>query len=327
MNSEITPKLGVIDSIASGFRVLARFPWLILVPVLLDVALWLGPQLSVKPLITPLAAAVQAPPDMALSADYQQALETSRQLMTQFGDQFNLLSFLANGLLGVPSLAGGEAAGQNQIGSALRVEVPSVGALAGWLTLLMILSVVIGAVYLVLIAQHLRAAPFALPALARSFVRTLGRLLIFTLLIGLLLLAASLPLALLSGLLALVGGVTGTLLAVSLIVFVGWWVRLGFTFIVPAMVLDEVGVRHSIWRSINLVTHNLFSTMGLVILLSLIGSGFSLVWQRLAGAPLGVAIGILGNATLGTGLLISVFIYYRDCVRRWQARVANRAAA
>ena len=67
--------------------------------------------------------------------------------------------------------------------------------------------------------------------------------------------------------------------------------------------------------------------MGLVILLSLIGSGFSLVWQRLAGAPLGMAIGILGNAALGTGLLISVFIYYRDCVRRWQARVANRAAA
>ena len=152
-------------------------------------------------------------------------------------------------------------------------------------------------------------------------------MLIFTLLIGLLLLAASLPLVLFAGLLTVAGGATGTLLAVSLVVFVGWWIRLGLAFSVPAMVLDEVGIRQGIWRSINLVTRNLLSTMGLVILLSLIGSGFSLVWQRLAGAPLGVAIGILGNAVLGTGLLISVFIFYRDRVRRWQAEIANRAAA
>lgn len=327
MNSEITPKLGVIDCIATGFRVLARYPWLILIPVLLDLALWLGPQLSVRPLVAPLVAAVQAPPEITLSADYEQALETSRSLMTQLGDQYNLLSVLANGFLGMPSLSNDIDLSQNPLGNTTRLDLSSFGALAGWLVLLLTLSVVIGALYLTLIAQHLRAAPVTLSALARSFVSTLGRLLLFTLLIGLLLVIASLPLALFAGVLTLVGGQAGALLAVTLVVFAGWWLRLGFTFSIPAMVLDEVNIRQGIWRSFGLVRRNLLGAMGLVILLGLIGAGFSLVWQRLAGGPLGVAIGILGNATLGTGLLISVFIFYRDRVRRWQAEIANRAAA
>ena len=155
----------------------------------------------------------------------------------------------------------------------------------------------------------------------------MGRLLIFTLLIGLLLALASIPLALFAGVLTLVGGAAGTLFAVSLVVFVGWWVRLGFTFMVPALVLDEVGLRQGIWRSINLAARNLLSTMGLVIVLNLIGTGFSLVWQRLASGPLGMAIGILGNAALGTGLLIGVFIFYRDRMQRWQADITNLATA
>lgn len=306
---------------------MARAPWLILVPVLLDVALWLGPQLSVQPLMTPLVAAVQAPPGTTLTSEYQEALDASRQLLTQFGDQYNLLSVLANGLLGTPSLISDIGLGQSITRQAGRLDLSSFGSLTGWLVGLLILSVIIGALYLVLIAQHVRAAPLSLPALARSFVRTLGRLLIFTLLIGLLLALASIPLALFAGVLTLVGGAAGTLFAVSLVVFVGWWVRLGFTFMVPALVLDEVGLRQGIWRSINLAARNLLSTMGLVIVLNLIGTGFSLVWQRLASGPLGMAIGILGNAALGTGLLIGVFIFYRDRMQCWQADITNLATA
>ena len=94
-----------------------------------------------------------------------------------------------------------------------RLDLSSFGSLTGWLVGLLILSVIIVALYLVLIAQHVRAAPLSLPALARSFVRTLGRLLIFTLLIGLLLALASIPLALFAGVLTLVGGAAGSRLS------------------------------------------------------------------------------------------------------------------
>ncbi|MBK9231852.1 MAG: hypothetical protein IPO15_13655 [Anaerolineae bacterium] len=143
--------------------------------------------------MTPLVAAVQAPPGTTLTSEYQEALDASRQLLTQFGDQYNLLSVLANGLLGTPSLISDIGLGQSITRQAGRLDLSSFGSLTGWLVGLLILSVIIGALYLVLIAQHVRAAPLSLPALARSFVRTLGRLLIFTLLIGLLLALAQYP--------------------------------------------------------------------------------------------------------------------------------------
>lgn len=313
MKSEKTSTPGVIDSITAGFQILAHAPWLILLPVLLDVALWLGPQLSVQPLMAPIAAAVQAPPGAPQTREYQDAVESSRQLLTDFGDHFNLLSLLANGLLGMPSLAGDIGLSSPSPASQTdRFDLSTFGSLVAWLVVLMILSVIIAAFYLALIAQVVRSTPWRFSALARSFVAAAGRLLAFTLLLGLLLTLASIPLALFAGALTLAGGATGALLAVSVVVFFGWWIRLGLTFIAPALVLDEVNLRHGVWRSVSLAARNLLSTMGLVIVVNLIGAGFGLVWQRLAGGSLGMVFSILGNAVLGTGLLMGVFIFYRD---------------
>ena len=313
MKSEITPTPGVIDSLTAGFRILARAPWLILIPVLLDVALWLGPQLSVRSLMTPLAAAVQAPPGAPLTGEYQEALEASRQLLTDFGDHFNLLSVLANGLLGMPSLAGDiGSSNPSPVSQTDRFDLPTFGSLVIWFMALVILSVIIAAFYLALIAQVMRPTPWRFSAVARSSVVAAGRLLAFTLLLGLLLTLASIPLALFAGALTLAGGAAGALLAVSAVVFFGWWIRLGLTFIAPALVLDEVNLRQGVWRSVSLAARNLLSTMGLVIVVNLVGAGFGLVWQRLASGSLGMVFSILGNAVLGTGLLIGVFVFYRD---------------
>jgi len=43
-------RLGLIDTLSSGFKVVQRRPWLILPPVLLDLWLWLGPRWSIQPL-------------------------------------------------------------------------------------------------------------------------------------------------------------------------------------------------------------------------------------------------------------------------------------
>lgn len=312
MNNEKRPKAGVIDCLTAGFRLLARFPWLLALPLLLDLALWFGPQVSVRPLATRLIEAMQAQSEAALPADYQEMMAASRETLLQLGEQFNLLTLLANGAFGMPSLAA-------EIGiipppgvSPVRLEVTSIGALAAWLLALLVGGVILSALYLTQIANQLRAAPAAwdvrLRRLRRNVLRLLGVMLIF----GVALLLLSLPLTLVIGGLALMGGAAGALFAVTLTALAVWWVRLCLVFLAPAIVLDEVGIRQGILLSVRIAISNLTSTLGLVLTMSIIGAGFSLIWQRLVGETVGAAAGILGNAIVGTGLLIGVFIFYRD---------------
>lgn len=41
--------LGAIDALSAGFELVLRRPWILLVPLALDLFLWLGPQIQAKP--------------------------------------------------------------------------------------------------------------------------------------------------------------------------------------------------------------------------------------------------------------------------------------
>ena len=55
---------GVIDTLTAGYNLVNRHPWLLVLPLLLDVALWWGPQLSVAPLIADLMRVASPPPEL-----------------------------------------------------------------------------------------------------------------------------------------------------------------------------------------------------------------------------------------------------------------------
>jgi hypothetical protein len=315
MKSDTVPKLGVIDSISAGFRVVGRFPWLALFPIALDVLLWLGPRLSLRPLVPLVLALLQLPPDAPLPPDYATMVESSRAMLTQLGDGYNLGTVLANSLLGLPSVAAAQGDLPALAGLGEQFELTTVGAALGWAALLGTAGIFLGALYLVSISQVLRTGKFTGPGFFASYGRATARLFGLVLLVILALLLLSLPMAFMTGLLTLFGGGFGTVLALLLIVIAGWWIRLALTFTVEAIVLDEVGIRHAIYRSINVALRNFWSTAGLIILISLITTGFGLVWARLVTIPFGVPLSIVLNAVIGTGLIVSPFLFYHNRYR------------
>ena len=322
MKSETIPKLGVIDSISAGFRILGRYPWLILIPLLLDVALWLGPRLSLRPLVPVVLALLELPANAPLPPDYAEMVASSREMLTQLGDSYNLGTVLANSLLGVPSLAAGQGDLPAMAGLAGHVELTTAAGVIGWTVLLGAAGIWLGAFYLVLIAQVLRAGKFDGSGFFSSYGRATARLFGLALLVIFVVALLALPVALVTGLLTMFGGGFGTLMAVMLVVIAGWWVRLALTFTVEAIVLDEVGIRYAIYRSIHVSLRNFWSTAGLIILISLITTGFGLIWTRLITIPFGVPLGIVLNAVIGTGLIISPFLFYHNRYRLLVAAAA-----
>ena len=323
MNSEITPKLGVIDIITTGFQTLLRYPWLLLVPILLDVLLWFGPQLSIKLLIPQLIAQMALPANTPQPETYAPLFETTRDALTRLGDGINLFTVLANNTLSFPSFFAKLATMPAWLQST-RLEIATFERAFEWLLFLYVLSILLGAFFLALIPQCLHAGQRSFPQFVRSYALTTWRLFLFLGFMWLLLIMVSVPAMLIAAVLTMLAGPAVMALLLSLLFLLAWWVQLALIFVVPAIAVDEVNVRQAMWRSINVVTRNLWSTIGLIFLLTLISAGFSVLWAQLAQSVIGTVVGIVGNAIISTGLLISTILFYRNRYRRWQAEIAVR---
>ena len=66
-----TPPLGVIDSLGHGLQAVVTHLPLLILPLLLDLFLWLGPQLSIAPLLSQALAFVRANPEFASALNQQ----------------------------------------------------------------------------------------------------------------------------------------------------------------------------------------------------------------------------------------------------------------
>ena len=163
--------LGVVGSLAAGFEMVGRHLGLIVLPVLLDLFLWLGPRISIAPLLEQFAAFLltQSKPDPATLDQVTQAV----QVLKQFGEQSNLLALLsALPLLNVPSLLAQHASGAlSPLGQPHVVLTTSVLAVLGWGSVLVPVGLVLGFVYLNGLARWvrtMRAPAKSRPALSKS---------------------------------------------------------------------------------------------------------------------------------------------------------------
>ena len=123
----------------------------------------------------------------------------------------------------------------------------------------------------------------------------------------------------------------GTGLTTLLALLIGWlmlWLYFMLYFVLAALVTDGVGLGQAMWRSFNVVSRNFWSTLGLVILTTVILAGFGFIWQRLAPqSPGGTAVAIVGNALLLTGLTAARLLFYKDRSARWLAAQAGQKTA
>lgn len=330
--------MGIIDTLGAGFGIVARRPWLLVVPIAIDLFLWMGPHLSVEPVVNRILDQYEALVAEAGVGDEEsrsqllQGWQTGRELIARAGT-VNLLSLITSPIpqglstpteriLGspvpfmvvaapLPSLlayaAGGEL-GQWIDPPASTVESPAL-LFAFW-PLLAALSLGAASAYRTSVAQSL-VPPGSPASLARDFGRgwlSLAGLFGLSLLF---LLFLVLPLVVVGAILFLIQPVLGTLvlLLVSVIPF---WMRLYFYFCDGALFLSRVGLWTALQRSYLLVRRHLWASLALVGLIHFILYGTSILWRAFQSHPMGVLAGILGNAYVATGLVVSSYIFYQE---------------
>ena len=350
--------MGIIDTLGAGFGLIARRPWLLVVPIAVDLLLWIGPHLSAEPLVNRLLDQYEALVTEARMGDEEsrsqllQGWQAGREVIAAAG-RVNVLRIITSPIpqglstpteriLGspvpfmvvaapLPSLLAYAAGGE--LGQVVEPPVSTVESVALLVLLwpvLVALSLGAASAYRTGVAQSLgRRYPLPLgegagegPASAASMVTDFGRgwlrLAGLFALSLLFLLFVVLPLVVVGALLFLIHPALGTLVLLFASV-IPFWMRLYFYFCDSAIFVSRVGLWMALRRSYLLVRRNLWASLALVGLIHFILYGTSLIWRAIQAHPMGVVAGIFGNAYVATGLVLSSYIFYQERVAALEA--------
>jgi hypothetical protein len=300
-----TAPLGIIDCLSAGFGAVAQRPSLLLIPLLLDLFLWLGPRLSIAPLAPELVTRLRTVAEgrVGNSADLFQ------QNTIEILGSFNLFSALSTWPLGAPSLLAGNDPGSSPFKSPPTIQLQGFDELLAWLLALTLGGLLLGSLYLSRIALWADKSHVGIRAWIKLVWLHWARIvaLVFTVLLGAFILSMSFFLAL-----EAVSLVFTPLAAPLLLLGVGtgMWALFHLFFAVHGILVDGLTIPQAISNSVALVRQHPFSSVRLLVMAVVIDLGLSTIWNMPPSESWLRLIAIAGNAFINTGLATATFIYY-----------------
>ncbi|MCC6188014.1 MAG: hypothetical protein IT318_03190 [Anaerolineales bacterium] len=322
------PPQGIIAALVTGFETVNARLELILLPLLLDLFLWLGPHLSIQRLVPPLEAALRA---MAAPAGADPAmrrnLETLVAALSDYGASFNVFSVLSTAPLGLPSLVAGRTPMTVPGGAPLIWYLDNLGQYLLLAGAFVLLGLLLGAVYLGGIAQQVRDRRVNWAQLLRQVWGDWARLTALGAVALLATAALGLPVLVLTGVVTLLSPLVGGLVWLAGLTVMLWALFYG-GFAVHGMLLQRRGLLSALWDSARLVQINLPYAAGLFVLVVLINVGLALVWNIPSDNSWLLLLGVAGHALISTALISATFVFYQDRYRWWiEMRQTLRARA
>jgi hypothetical protein len=302
---ETTTTPGVWSALTSGFDLTAKHPWLLLLPIAVDMFFWLGPRLSFESILVEIVASL---PQEA------QVVDLAGQL-TAAGPQTNLFTVLSLPFIGVPTLLAGLAPEKTP----LVPEVFDIGSGTQWLWLFLLFSAVgllLTAVYYVTIASVVseqgseageKTFDQWLSTIGRSWLRLIGLALFFLLLA----LIVYLPISIVGALLFLLSSTLGTLvLLLAPIIII--WIVIYLSLAPPGITLNGRTLFPAVMDSVRLVQTNLAAMLTMLLLILLIGTLVDWLLLLVDNGTWLTLFNILGHAFVHTSLVTAFFIFYQD---------------
>ena len=285
---QVAKTRGVVDVLADGYRVLNRHLWLLILPIVLDLFLWLGPEITAQSAATEL---VQRSPDV----------EGVSEVLSDVN------------LLGVVAWRFSSAVGVIRLDPEGALDLDSGGAVAAVTLAALVFGLMIFSVYYTLVASVISGPHGSKATLARRATTGFVRL---ALVWGVLIVIAFAVMTVV-GLLTF-GGPVGETLAGLLILLAGitaMFVWLLLYLVQPAIFVGGLGARAAVRQSAAVVRANFGAMLRLFVLIVLITFGTGIAWQGIVERGAGALIAIIGNAYVATGLAVAVPLFYLDRVR------------
>jgi hypothetical protein len=310
---------GVISSIRAGFDTIAAHIAAILLPLALDLWLWLGPRLSMERLFAALQPQIMAIWEAGgvSTADIQQVMKWYETTIPGL----NLFWILRTLPVGVSSLMFAQSVDRTPLGPVAIWQVTAQN-LPGWIGLLLLAGWVGGGLYFRWVAQlSLKRSEQADVQTSRAVAQTILLSLVWS---GMAF-AIGLPVFIVVSLLYQFNAALAqiVILAAS---FLSMWLIVPLFFWPHGVFVRKQNALLSIIGSIQMARFTLPSSSFFVLSVFLLGMGLNYLWKTAPSESWMTLVGILGHAFITTALLAASFIYYRD-MSAWLQSVIERLRA
>jgi hypothetical protein len=304
--------MGVLEALTAGFDQVRRRPWLMIIPLVLDLFLWIGPRLEAQSLYAqfePNLKSISA----ELDANGQKSVQDMSDLLKEFLDRYNLFSWLSVGIVGVPAVnTAVDATAPLVTGTpSLKLPIADVGTYLGAAIGLTAVGLLLGGLFWAMLTLALRAEPFSFGVWLRNGLTVGWQLLILAASIGLIAVVLMFPVSIL---MALIGSVSVELASLlpALIVTGAVWVIFYLAFTVHGLALYRLPLARALRLSALIARIFFVSTLGLAALSVVIYVGLGLVWELFAPDSWLRLIAMAGNAFIAAGLASASLIYYQN---------------
>ena len=312
----LPPPPGIISSIKAGFDVIASHIAVILLPLLLNLLLWLGPRLQMDELFSSLES------DMVLfwqasqiPAEQIQTMLERYQAMTQSVNLFGLLRTLPIGISSL--LIPNEGPFTTPLGDPAVLQVSGLTFML-WIFLLTGIGWIGGAIYFRSVAGVALAEKITSTHLLQAILQTI----LISILCNVLLFLLSMPLLFI----ILVTAQISVVLANLVVLFIALgsvWVIVPLFFWAHGVFLKRQNVLTSILSSIQLTRFTLPTSSLFVLMIFLLSYGLGYLWRLPSLSSWMTLLGIFGHSFVTTALLAGSFIYYYE-MSAWVQTVLER---
>jgi len=312
----------LVNALVTGFDTITSHLELLIIPIILDLFLWLGPRLRLENLIKGFVDQMITLSNFDL-AQASETLRLGQELWNSFAERLNFFAVLRSYPVGVPSLMAANLPIESPLGVPTTWEIPSVGIMFGVWILLSMIGLTVGSLYFLMVADLSTTGVVSWRKVMRHWPWVVFQVFLLTIFCFVILVAISLP----GSCFISVVTISGLPFAqISLILLAGFvlWMLFPLVFSAHGIFINRSKMWVSLLDGIRLTRLTFTRTSLLFIILLIISEGLELLWRVPAATSWLSLIGIMGHAFTTTGILAASFVYYRDA-HRWVQRLIQQA--
>jgi hypothetical protein len=301
----LPPPPGIINSIKAGFDIIATHITAILLPLLLNLFLWLGPRLRMDALFNSVKDDVLSiwKTSGIPAEDIQRAMDLYENTIPRI----NLFWIFHTIPIGISSLFLPQGVSQTPLGDPAILQV-SAASLLGWIFLLTLFGWIGGGMYFRSVAWLAMADKDAQPLNAsRAIVQTV----LISIFWGILALFIGMPVFFVLAVVLQFNAFIANLLVLFLSL-ASMWVIVPLFFWPHGVFIKQQNVITSILSSVQMMRFTLPTSSLFVLTVFLLTFGLNFLWSIPPEDSWMTLAGIFGQSFVATALLAGSFVYYRD---------------
>jgi len=310
----------IIKSFLSGFNTVASKPYLILLPVIVDLFLWFGPAWKVDSYFRPLFQGLTGLPGME-TPEYAEILEASQALWQDILNNFNLATSLRTLPIGVPSLMVSKPPFLNPLGKPLTLNLTTGFQVFGSLSLFLLIGFFLGSLYLQNISHQVIDQQGKNKI--KNLIRTYVQIILMPIILLVILLIISIPIMFVITLVAMISlGISQFILLVAGLIIL--WVLMPLFFTPHGIFLFEQNLISAMMTSISVVRVSMGRTAWFILLCVVLVKGLDYLWGTPTVDNWLLIVGILGHAFVTSAVITSSFHYFMDATKFTQTVMKSK---